>query len=103
MAATTDSFPYSVLPFRAAYPSESCVQFSQANQTNSAVAGDITEVPTKEVDNISIHKLLAVLWRRKLSIALPTLLLAVAFTAYAYYLPERYEARALLAIDVQAN
>jgi polysaccharide chain length determinant protein (PEP-CTERM system associated) len=61
------------------------------------------QVPTKDVDNISIHKLLAVIWRRKLSIALPTLLLAAAFTAYAYYLPERYEARALLAIDPQAN
>jgi polysaccharide biosynthesis transport protein len=60
-------------------------------------------VPTKEVDNISIHKLLAVIWRRKLSIVLPILLLAAAFTAYAYYLPERYEARALLAIDLQAN
>jgi len=60
-------------------------------------------VPTKEVHNISIHELLAVIWRHKLAIALPTLLLAVAFAAYAYYLPERYEARALLAIDPQAN
>ena len=60
-------------------------------------------MPTKEVDNISIHKLLAIVWRRKLSIALPALLTAVAFAAYAYYLPERYEAQALLAIDPQAN
>lgn len=60
-------------------------------------------MPTKEVHNISIHELLTVIWRHKLAIALPTLLLAVVFAAYAYYLPERYEARALLAIDPQAN
>jgi succinoglycan biosynthesis transport protein ExoP len=61
------------------------------------------EVPTKEVNNISLHGLLAILRRRKLAIALPTLLVAGAFSAYAYYLPERYAAQALLAIDPQAN
>ena len=60
-------------------------------------------MPNKEVDNFSIRNLLAVIWHRKLSIALPTLLLAVAFAAYAYHLPERYQAQALLAIDSQAN
>jgi len=60
-------------------------------------------VSTKEIDNISVQKFLAVIWRRKLSIVLPTLFLAGAFTAYAYYLPERYEAQALLAIDPRAN
>jgi polysaccharide chain length determinant protein (PEP-CTERM system associated) len=60
-------------------------------------------VPTKEVENISVHNLLAVIWRRKLAIALPTLLLTAAFTVYAYHLPERYAAQALLAIDPQAN
>ena len=58
---------------------------------------------TKEVDNISVNQLLAVIWRRKLSVVLPTLLLAGAFTAYAYHLPERYEAQALIVVDPQAN
>lgn len=60
-------------------------------------------MPIKEADNISIHKLLGVIRRRKFAIALPTLLLAAAFAGYAYYLPERYEAEALLAIDPQAD
>jgi uncharacterized protein involved in exopolysaccharide biosynthesis len=47
---------------------------------------------TKEADNVSIQQLLAVIWRRKLAIVLPTLMLAAAFAAYAYYLPPRYEA-----------
>src|ERR1700733_11492334 len=58
---------------------------------------------TKETDNISIQKLLTVMWQRKLVIVLPALLLAVAFAAYAYRLPERYEAQALVALDPQAN
>ena len=57
----------------------------------------------KEADNISIHKLLAVIWRRKLAIAMPALLLTAAYTVYAFYLPERYAAHALLTIDPQAN
>jgi len=60
-------------------------------------------VPTNEVENISIHKLLAVIRRHKLAIALPALLVAAGFTFYAYHLPERYEAQVLLAIDPQAN
>lgn len=50
-----------------------------------------------------MRKLLAVIKRRKLAIALPALLLALAFGAYAYYLPARYEAKALLTLAPQAN
>lgn len=60
-------------------------------------------MPIKEVDNISIHKLLAIISRRKLMIVLPVLLLAVLFAAYAHSLPDRYEARALLAVDAPAG
>jgi succinoglycan biosynthesis transport protein ExoP len=60
-------------------------------------------VPIKEADNLSILKLMSVIRRRKLAVALPALLLLAAFTAYAYYVPERYEARALLVLDPQAN
>ena len=60
-------------------------------------------MPIKEVDTVSINKLLTVIRRRKLAIALPALLMALAFAAYAYYLPSRYEAKALLTIAPQAN
>ena len=60
-------------------------------------------MPTKEVDNVSIHQLLAIVKHHKLAIVLPTLLLAAAFAVYAYYLPARYEAKALLTLDAQAN
>jgi succinoglycan biosynthesis transport protein ExoP len=56
-------------------------------------------VPTKEVDNVSIQKLLGIVKHHKLAIALPTLLMAGVFAVYAYYLPARYEAKALLALD----
>jgi succinoglycan biosynthesis transport protein ExoP len=60
-------------------------------------------MPTKEVDNISIQKILAIIWQRKLAIVLPALLFTAAFAAYAYHLPERYQAQTLVTIDPQAN
>ena len=53
-------------------------------------------MPIKEVDNVSIHQLLAIVSRRKLMIILPVLLLVAVFAAYAHPLPDRYEARALV-------
>src|SRR5436190_24172320 len=50
-----------------------------------------------------MRKLLAVIRRRKLAISLPAILMALAFGAYAYYIPARYEAKALLTIGSQTN
>src|ERR1051325_540175 len=61
------------------------------------------EVPIKEADNVSIHKLLAIIKRRKLALALPTLLTALAFGIYAYHVPSRFEAKALLTLAPPTN
>src|SRR5688500_17699821 len=55
-----------------------------------------TNAPT---NNFSIFSLLEALRRRKLLVIIPTLLLGIGFSAYAYRQPSRYRAEALLAAE----